>query len=624
MSAPSSRSAPRDTAPVKRAQPSRWAGELLGIFGLVALAVFLLRVSWRKWNHPLVDFGRELHIPWRLSEGAVLYRDVDDVYGPFSQYFNAGLFAVFGPGLIVLVVANLVIVTAIVATAYSVFRRAWGAVGAWTACALFLSLFAFNQAFYLGNFNYVTPYAHEATHGVLVCLALVALVGRWVEQPTHARIFGVGLCVGLTLVIKPEFILAGFAVIAAAVFLRWRAGGRVSGGEVWRFALGAIVPTALFFFYFACHLPVTAAAVAAGRAWTSLLVHSEFIGLKYQLTFMGLDQPWSNLLLHARKSLIAAIALAGFVYGLRRAMGFTGWPKTLALGFVFAAALAFGLLVRIDHIGSCLLALLGGYLIVRLIGKRSGGFDAPSADGAASGWRILIVVLGVALMARMVLAGRIVQFGFFQGAVATMALGAIFVTEAAVWLPNVRGRQAFLAVLAASLAVPGIVRMVAISQEFQRLQTFPVGLGRDQFFTYPPEIDATGFVVRTVVEKLTELPREQTLFALPEASMINYLSRRPSPLPQFQFHGFTTEGGREAEVVKALTANPPDIVVIASRDLRDFGVKIYGERDGAGRQIMRWIAERYEITHKIDNNPLDSAQCGAYIMQKKLPAVSAR
>ena len=134
------------SAPAGRRWTARNGGELLGIFGLAVLAAFLLRVSWRKWNHPLVDFGRELHIPWRLSEGAVLYRDVDDVYGPFSQYFNAGLFRVFGPGLIVLAVANLVIITALVAAAYGVFRRAWGAVGAWTACCLFISLFAFNQA----------------------------------------------------------------------------------------------------------------------------------------------------------------------------------------------------------------------------------------------------------------------------------------------------------------------------------------------------------------------------------------------------------------------------------------------------------------------------------------------
>jgi hypothetical protein len=42
-----------------------------------------------------------------VPTGAVLYRDVDDFYGPLSQYFNAGLFALFGPGLMVLVALSL-------------------------------------------------------------------------------------------------------------------------------------------------------------------------------------------------------------------------------------------------------------------------------------------------------------------------------------------------------------------------------------------------------------------------------------------------------------------------------------------------------------------------------------
>ena len=364
------------------------------------------------------------------------------------------------------------------------------------------------------------------------------------------------------------------------------------------------------------------AAVAAGRAWTSLLVHSEFMGLKYQLTFMGLDQPWSNLLLHVRKSLIAAGVLAGSAYLLRGALALTGWKRPAALGLVLAAAVTFGVFVRIDHIGSCLLVLLGGYLIVRLCGKARFAIESSPAERTAFRWRILLAVLGAALMARMLLAGRIVQFGFFQAALATMALGAVFVTETVGWLPNVRSSRSWLALLVAALAVPGIVRTIAVSQEFQMLQTFSVGSGRDQFFSYPPAIDATGFVVHTVVEKLREFPPEYTLLGLPEGSMINYLSRRRSPLPQFQFHGFTTEGGRELKIVEALTAQPPDLVVIASRDLRDFGIKIYGERDGAGRQIMHWIARHYEVTHKIGNDPLDSAQCGAYILQRK-PAVGS-
>src|SRR3954462_15702519 len=106
--------------------PARWteAGGWTVIAGLIAL---FLNISWRKWPHPIIDFGRELYLPWRLSQGAVLYRDVDSFYGPLTQYFNAGLFRLFGPSLMTLVYANIVIFIAIVVLLYRLLRHAWGA-----------------------------------------------------------------------------------------------------------------------------------------------------------------------------------------------------------------------------------------------------------------------------------------------------------------------------------------------------------------------------------------------------------------------------------------------------------------------------------------------------------------
>jgi hypothetical protein len=106
---------------------ARWAAHpAFHLAILAAVSAWQLVVSWRRWPDPVVDFGRELYIPWRLAEGAVLYRDVDDFYGPLSQYFNAALFRIFGPGLMVLVTANLVVFAAIVILLYFLVRRAWG------------------------------------------------------------------------------------------------------------------------------------------------------------------------------------------------------------------------------------------------------------------------------------------------------------------------------------------------------------------------------------------------------------------------------------------------------------------------------------------------------------------
>jgi hypothetical protein len=157
------------------------------VLALAGLASGFIAMSWRKWPDPLIDFGRELYIPWRLAHGAVLYRDMDDFYGPLSQYLNAGLFAIFGPGMMVLVAANLVIFAAIVATLYLLFRRAWGVGAALASAAAFIAVFGFSEFTPTANYNYATPYAHEVTHGFLTCLLLVCALLRWLEKPTALR-----------------------------------------------------------------------------------------------------------------------------------------------------------------------------------------------------------------------------------------------------------------------------------------------------------------------------------------------------------------------------------------------------------------------------------------------------
>ena len=63
--------------------------------------------TWRRWPDLLIDFGRELYVPWQLASGAVLYEDIAYFNGPLSAYWNALLFRWFGPSLLTLVVANL-------------------------------------------------------------------------------------------------------------------------------------------------------------------------------------------------------------------------------------------------------------------------------------------------------------------------------------------------------------------------------------------------------------------------------------------------------------------------------------------------------------------------------------
>src|SRR5271168_3214365 len=66
--------------------------------------------TWRKWPDLIIDFGAQLYMPWQISTGAVLYRDVHYLAGgPLSQYYHALLFKIFGASFLTLVMSNLAV-----------------------------------------------------------------------------------------------------------------------------------------------------------------------------------------------------------------------------------------------------------------------------------------------------------------------------------------------------------------------------------------------------------------------------------------------------------------------------------------------------------------------------------
>ena len=144
--------------PASQSPFSAWLG-----LGIVAIAFVVAAVlTWRKWPDVLVDFGMQLYLPWKISTGSVLYRDLKYLTGgPLSQYYDAALFKLFGVSLLTLVISNLIIAAGLVLLIY---RRFLAVSDAWTATTIGLGIvlvFAFDQHSNIGNYNFITPYSHE-------------------------------------------------------------------------------------------------------------------------------------------------------------------------------------------------------------------------------------------------------------------------------------------------------------------------------------------------------------------------------------------------------------------------------------------------------------------------------
>jgi hypothetical protein len=599
---------------------SKW--EWLGILFLAALAVFFLAISWRKWPDPIVDTGPQWYGAWRLSEGALLYHgELVWNYGPLSAYFNAALFKLFGPGMMVLVTANLIIYAAIVALAYAACRRAWGRVAACAASAVFISVFSFLHLTQIGNYNYATPYAHESTHGMLLILITAFAAARWSLQPSRGAAFVLGLCGGLATVLKPEFMLAGGAVGIAALVLRWRQRIKISLAEFALLAAGLLLPTAAFTAWFARFEPLKSAFIDASRAWWLVLVEQIQRGSTQQETFSGFNDPLHFAGVELNTALIVALVLAA-IWAAGRALNGT-WSMGVRLSIIISAGGLIWLATsdtiswfpRIvggwRQVGNCLPVLC--VVLLALIAWRLAREIRESKHATASTvMALMFSLLALTMLARMILRARVYHLGFYQAAFAGMAVTA----AALCYLPRWTGSG----LLGRRLAIAGClvilgVGCAAIAGESIRNrvdQTEPVGAGRDRFYAITRSKDATGALVNWAAEKLRAAPPDATVSVLPGGEMINYLSRHINPVASF------ADLSAEDKYVEQLRRAAPDYVVWLWRDLEEFGVKHFGATNNAGHLLRAWVLENYEPFDMLGANPLtDEGLVGGVLFRRK-------
>ena len=220
-----------------------WTSRRYPIAALFLLYILMTIATWRRSGDLVVDWGRELYTPWRLSEGDVLYRDVASLFGPLASYANALWFSVFGVSIAVIQAANILGIGLLSLLLYDVFRRISGHAGGILAAYLFLSMFAYS--YMGGTFSFVTPYSHDATMGLALCVILVWLLMHMERRATALRALGTGLACGLAWLTKPEIAVAAVATLGVGVLLLARQPDRPGKG-IWIVILfGLLLPSAV-------------------------------------------------------------------------------------------------------------------------------------------------------------------------------------------------------------------------------------------------------------------------------------------------------------------------------------------------------------------------------------------
>lgn len=591
-----------------------WLRDAPALLSLGLLAVWLLAESWRRWPSALVDFGGQVYLPWRLAEGAVFGRELDLPYGPLSGYINAAIFKVWGPGIMHLVYANLVFYAALLGLGYAVLREGWGRLGAWAGSAVFVAVFSFSQLTVGGNYNYATPYAHEATHGLVACVALVCVLLRWRRRTSVLLAGAAGLLLGLTAVLKIECLVAAALVTVAAMLVRWGGRQRIGWRETAAFGVAAVLPMAAFAVYFSFYLEWDDALATAAQAVVNAVLESRFLEERVQLQFTGFDAPWLHLRQHGLATgltvlllgaILAAARLAGREITLSQGWRWLGWAGGVLLagltawvGWVSAAwehGPGFALLG--------LTAIATGTAIWDWLGARRRGEDTAAAEA-----RWLFGVLGIAMMLRMLLNGRVAHYGFYQAAVAAMVVVAGFAADWPRRISRDRATRAIASLALLMLVAGWTARIVITSVAVLNLRTLAVGEGPDRMFYFQSDVRVTAAVTKATIQFAKgRLGPKDKLLILPYGIMINYLSRREAPDGPTQYFAGPLAEGAEAELVGQLRQQPPEWVAVIDVNLSEHGLPAFGTGVGNGELLMRWVRADYKLETEIGpKNPSPS------------------
>jgi hypothetical protein len=588
-----------------------WLGE-----GLVLLAVggALLAWTWRTWPDVLVDFGRELYVPWQLATGKRLYLDVPYAWGPLSPYFNALLFRTFGVGLMTLALANVVLIGVVTAILYHLLAVIGDRFSATVACLTYLALFAFAQFVETGNYNFVTPYAHPVTHGLVLSLIGIGAVGAYVQSSRPRWIAVAGLALGGVFLTKAEVFAAAAAAILGGLLVaawveRWPA--RRALGVLAALAVGALAPVVAAGLVLLWALPLAAALRGLGGVWFTYLRADASLRMPYYQAGLGADDTAGSVVRMLRATGVLALMLglpALAAAGVRRREHRI--PVALAVFALTAGVLAVQWR-RLDWFA------LARPLPLFVLGSGLASLhDAAQARRAGDRAEVIAVRcalhgLALVLLGKIALNARLYHYGFALALPATM----LAVVALLCWGPRQIERRGGAGVVARAGALAALGAVAAfyltVTGYYVATKTATIGTGRDALRTDGLRGPA---IARVLAELRSRDVAHRTLAVLPEGLMVNYLLRSQTPVP-FQA---MLEPAAEAWLLPQLRARPPDLLVLVHRNTKEYGFRFLG-RD-YGRDFVRWMGGHYRLTSVYGEPPFqDRTRFGAAVLERSTP-----
>jgi hypothetical protein len=172
------------------------------------------------------------------------------------------------------------------------------------------------------------------------------------------------------------------------------------------------------------------------------------------------------------------------------------------------------------------------------------------------------------------------------------------------------GEGRALRAVAAGVLVAGLGAHLVFMQRLLARQTNVLGEGGDALYG-----DDRVAPLAALLDQIRErVGPTQTLVALPEGVLLNYLARRDSSVPHVQFSPVVMLLWGEAKITRDFQSSPPDFVALVHRETQHEGARFFG-KDYA-QTLMGWVEANYRPVWRTGAPPLRDKRFGLVLLER--------
>ncbi|MGV7222705.1 MAG: glycosyltransferase family 39 protein [Nitrospinales bacterium] len=575
-------------------------------------------ISWLRWPDIIVDYGQQLYLAWRISQGDVLYRDLFYSYGPLSAYVNGALFYIFDVGFLTLALFHLALLALLTFILFIIFERMGNRISAALTTPLFLIVFAFGQYGRVGNYNFITPYVYDLVHGIFLSILVLYHFSQFLIRDQPRRIYLMGGLAGLVFLAKVEVFLAllpaiGLGLIFACNTKQWSSTRTFLFALIF-FAYLAIAPI-LGVGFFSLAMPFGEAVGVIAQPW-AFAVNPVLRNAPLYQWIMGTNNIPSNILtmvVYATVFSSLIILLIGANRKFRNSS--SAVVNTLTLGsIIFLLILFWDGIPWMELLRPLPIILLGILIWIGITIK------SYSNDSEESRRRLLMFTFSIfafLLMGKMIFNVHVYHYGFALAFPATLIVIHFCVYEVPSMLRQKYGTSGVFHTAIFTLLVAFSVAMVNQTSSNYAKKNLPIGNGADLIYDMSLPHSIRGQNINSLLKILRPLLKpNDTLWTIADAPIVNYLLRIKSPIREFSYNPAVWMLQGQKSLVGKLEKTPPNWIVMINQNFSYLDIPYFG-RDYA-LDVWVWIIENYEPVFEVGPPLFTPAEGGFVAFKRKI------